>query len=444
VSDAAVSSGLPALTPRLAVVVVGSCLVLVVVGAPVLSGLLAVNVLLAVVVAVDLALAPAPGTLPVRRTLPGAVALGASATVGWEVRNPGGRPTVVSLADELAPSLRAGTRRVHMALGPRGRGEASTVIAPTRRGRFDVVNLSVRATGPLGLAARQCTRREPAVLRVYPSFRSRDEAELRLNRARILEVGLRSARGIGGGTEFDQLREYTVDDESRRIDWAATARSRRPVVRTYRAERNQTVICLLDAGRVMAGRVGGVPRLEYAMDAVMTLTYVATRLGDRAGLVAFDQEVRSVVAASHGRHQLGRVTEAMYALEPQLAESDYRGAFVHTLARFRRRTMLVIATDLVEQAVGESLLPALPLLTRHHLVVVAAVRDPEVVAWSRQTPTDASGAYRQAAAIVALEERARTAARLRSLGVQVVDEAPEQLAPRLADAYLSVKAVGRL
>ena len=153
-------------------------------------------------------------------------------------------------------------------------------------------------------------------------------------------------------------------------------------MRTYRAERNQTVISLLDNGRIMAGQAAGVPRVEHAMDAVMMLTAVATRLGDRAGLVAFDREVRAIVAPGHGRDQLGRVTEAMYQLEPALAESDYQGAFAATLARFRRRAMLVLFTDLVEQAVGETLIPALPLISRNHLVVVAAVQDPQVVQWA--------------------------------------------------------------
>ena len=129
---------------------------------------------------------------------------------------------------------------------------------------------SARASGGSPLAG---------LLRVHPAFPSREEAELRINRARILEVGLRSAKGRGGGTEFDQLREYGVDDEFRRIDWAATARAGKAMVRTYRAERNQNVLLLLDNGRVMAGQVADVPRVEHAMDAVMCLTTVATRLG---------------------------------------------------------------------------------------------------------------------------------------------------------------------
>src|SRR5205807_4811115 len=111
-------------------------------------------------------------------------------------------------------------------------------------------------------------------------------------------------------------------------------------------------------------------------DAVLMLTAVATRLGDRAGLVAFDRRVRAVVAPGHGRGQLSRVSEAMYQLEPELAESDYRGAFVETLSRFRRRSLLVVLTELAEQAISETLMPALPLIVRSYLVILASVRDP--------------------------------------------------------------------
>jgi uncharacterized protein (DUF58 family) len=307
----------------------------------------------------------------------------------------------------------------------------------------------VRIEGRLGLGARQ--RRVPlsTTLRVHPPFRSKEEAELKIRRARILEVGMRSARGLGGGTEFEQLREYGPDDEFRRIDWNATARSGRTIVRTYRAERNQSVLVLLDNGRTMAGRVAGVPRVEHAMDAAMMLTTVATRLGDRCGLVAFDRVVRDVVAPARRVDQLSRVTEAMYALEPELSESDYSSAFAQVVARFRRRSMLVLLTDLVDHAVEESLLPALPLITRTHLVVLGAVRDPQVEAWAAGDGVDDSitaeaAAYRRAAAVQALADRRRTAVRLRSMGVTVVDAAPGRLAPELADAYLLAKTTGRL
>ncbi|HWB72443.1 MAG TPA: DUF58 domain-containing protein [Egibacteraceae bacterium] len=451
--------GLPVPTWRLAAAAAVAAVAVLAVPADPLLTLLAANGALLVAAAVDALRAAPPEDLGVTRELPGVVPLDGRAEIVWRVTNPTGRRLRLRLADALAPSLRAATRRARLVVPARGRAAGRTAINPSRRGRFALSEVTLRVEGPWGLAARQGRQVVAGVVRVYPPFRSRQEAELRLTRARILEVGLRSARGRGGGTEFDSLRDYQPDDEFGRIDWAATARAGKPIVRTYRAERNQTVLLLLDTGRTMAARIpwaddrgagqprapgDWVPRLDHAMDAVMMLTAVSTRLGDRAGLVAFADRVRAVVAPGHSRDQLGRVTEAMYALEPELVESDYRGAFVETLGRFRRRALLVLFTELAEQAAAETLLPALPLVARSHIVLVAAVRDPAVARWARALPTEAATAYRKAAAVQALAERRRTVARLRGLGAVVVDAGPGRLAPELADAYLRVKAAGRL
>jgi len=435
---------MPVPTRRLAVVAISAALVRLVLPAELPGGLWTVNAVVVAAGLLDWILAPRPEVVEVSRSFPAVVALHGEAELQWQVRNRSSRRVVAHVADELAPSLQAGRRRFRLALPPRGSATVRTTLRPSRRGRFHPTELSVRTEGPLGLVARQRRRELPSLLRVHPSFRSRKEAELRIERARILEIGLRSARGRGGGTDFDQLREYTPDDDHRRIDWAATARSQRVIVKTFRAERNQTVVLLLDNGRVMAGQVGGVPRVEHAMDAVLCITTVATRLGDKCGLVAFDRHLRAVVSPSSGRDQVGRITEAMFDLEPELVESDYRGAFTATLARFRRRSMLIVLSDLVEQAIGETLVPALPIVSRRHLVVVAAVSDPDVVAWAGGPAPDAEAAYRKAAAVGALQARARAAASLRALGAIVVDAPPGRLAAELTDAYLDAKATGRL
>ncbi|MBW3603007.1 MAG: DUF58 domain-containing protein, partial [Actinobacteria bacterium] len=153
---------------------------------------------------------------------------------------------------------------------------------------------------------------------------------------------------------------------------------------------------------------------------------------------------RGVVAPGHARDQLGRVTEALYRLSPELVESDYRGAFAQTLVRFRRRSLLVVLTELAEHAVDQTLLPALPVVARDHVVLVAGVRDPDVQRWAASVPVDPGAAYRKAAAVAALAGRRRTVAGLRGAGATVVDAPPGRLGPRLADAYLHVKATGRL
>lgn len=408
-----------------------------------------VNLVLVALAVVDGFLAPGPATVSVERRHQRAMTLDHEASMSWEVEAPPGRRRAGSsvnvwLADELAPSLQAATRRVRVTVASRGVSVATVGVQPTRRGRFEPTELVVRTSGPLGLVRKQRRRVERSSLKVLPPFRSAREAELSLRRARILEVGLRSARGRGGGTEFDSLRELTPDDESRRIDWAATARSNRPIVRTYRAERNQTVLCLLDSGRTMAGRVAGVPRLEFAMDGAMLLAELATGLGDRMGLVAFDQQVNTTIEPSNRRSQRADITERLFDLEPALAESDYQNAVTHVLARYRRRSFLVMITELGQESVEEFLAPVLPLLVRTHVVVVAAVRDPDLVSWSTSTAEDEDGAFLRAAAITALAERERLAARLRGLGTVVIDVEPEQLATALGDAYLDAKATGRL
>jgi uncharacterized protein (DUF58 family) len=436
---------MPVPTRRLAVVALALAGVrLLLPDVPFAQGLLVLDGLLLAVAAADWLLAPAPGRVGVERSLPVVLTIDQPSEVSWRLTNPTSRRLHVTVADELAPSLQAATRRATVSIPADGAATARTPIRPRRRGRFMPREVVVRVDGPLGLASRQRRRSLPATLRVHPPFRSKDEAELRINRARVLEVGLRSAQGRGAGTEFESLREYSTDDEFRRVDWSATARSGEPIVRTYRAERNQTVVVLLDNGRVMAGRVDDVPRVEHAMDATMMLATVATRLGDRCGLMVFDAEVRTVLEPSKARAQVGRVTEALFDLEPQLVETDYRGAFAEAVVRFRRRAMLVLLTELNEQAAEEYLVPALPLIARNHLIVIGAVRDPEVERWATAPVTDPESAFRRAAAIGSLSERARLSARLRSLGATVVDSAPGTLSGTLADTYLRAKATGRL
>lgn len=407
------------------------------------TALIGVVAIVAIVWVADYLLTPNPSLVNVERKLPRSVALDRHGTVSWVVNNGSKRPASMTFADEFAPSLNVETRRVALDLEPGRTATVETDIEPSRRGHFEIGELVLRLDGPLGFAGKQQTRWQPEELRVFPRFPSRAEAELRLRKNR-LDVGLRSARMRGGGSEFEQLRDFTVDDEFRRIDWSATARQNRMIVRTYRTERNQTVINIMDNGRLMAGQVAGVPRVEHAMDAIMAVTTVAVGLGDRTGLLVFDNNVRTAVSASARSTQLSQITNAMYDIEPELSESDYHNAFTEVLLRFSRRTMLIIHTELVEQTIGEFLLPALPLLTRSHIVVIAAVRDPEIERWARDVPDDAEAAHRHAAAAASLSERKRAIAELRRTGAAVIDAPPGKLAARLMDHYLDVKSKGKL
>ncbi|MFK7916702.1 MAG: DUF58 domain-containing protein [Ilumatobacter sp.] len=391
----------------------------------------------------DFLAAPNPTGVEVTREFPASLTLGERGELRWLVKNRTGRPLRTSVADALWPSFQASRRSSRFTVAADRQHRFGATIEPQRRGRFPFGSITIRTSGPLRLVHRQQTRTVTDTLAVLPAYPSRD---LMRTRMRIpLESGVRSVRARGTGTDFDQLREYRPGDDIRRVDWAATARQQKAIVRDYRAERNQHVVAMLDNGRVMAGTVGDAPRVEHAMDAVLGLTQVASQLGDNIGLITFDNQVRGIVPASNSKAQFARVTEAMYLLDPQYDESAYGVAFTTAASRFRRRSLFVVFTDLVESVVIDSLLPALTSLTRTHLVMVAAVRDPDVAAWASATQhADPEEVFRSAAAVASLDARERTIASLSALGVVVVDARPGDLATGVVDKYLELKAKGRL
>lgn len=434
---------MPVPTRRFAVVTLAAVIAVAVFPGTVVTRLLAVNGVLVVALVVDWWRAPRLDAIEVSRSLPRSIRLGEESEVTWTVLSRLDRALRVDVVDELAPGLGPAQRGFGGVVPARGTLRATTELRPTRRGRYEPTEIVCRTSGPLGLAQRQVSAALPATVRVHPAFPSRRDAEELVQRTRSFETGPRATRSRGTGTDFDQLREYTVDDETRRIDWSATARAGRTIVRTFRAERNQQVVVAFDNGRVMAGRVADVPRAEHAMDATLALATVTSAVGDRCGLVAFDRTIRSTVTAAGGTTQVDRMGDALFDLEPVLVESAYSAAFEHVVARTGRRSLIVVMSDLVDQ-VDDALLPALPVLSRRHLVLVAAVRDPQVEEWADATPVSTEEAYRKAAAARTLHERHRTAQRIRAAGALVVDAAPGRLGRAVAETYLDVKATGRL
>lgn len=238
------------------------------------------------------------------------------------------------------------------------------------------------------------------------------------------------------------MREYVPGDDTRSIDWRATARQSTLAVRTWRPERDRHILIVLDTGRTSAGRVGDAPRLDASMDAALLLGALASRAGDRVDLLAYDRRIRALVEP-RGGELLPALVNAMAPLEPELVETDARGLTAAALRTAPRRSLVVLLTSLDAAPVEEGLLPVLSRLTKRHTVLVASVADPTIaeMAGSRG---NTEAVYDAAAAAQAQAERHRTAELLIRRGVTVIDATPNDLAPALADAYLALKAAGRL
>lgn len=415
--------------------------------APSWTGMLAVNAPLSLAILCDYLLAAPVRTLQFTRSGDTTVRLGDSAGVQLAVTNPSRRPLRAQIRDAWPPSSWIpGTEQTasrHKLTVPSGeRRRLTTVLRPTRRGDRQADRVTIRSYGPLGLAARQGSHRVPWTVRVLPPFNSRKHLPSRLNRLRELD-GRTSVLTRGEGTEFDSLREYEPGDDTRSIDWRATARQAMVAVRTWRPERDRHILLVLDTGRTSAGRIGDVPRLDAAMDAALLLTALASRAGDRVDLIAYDRRVRARVQGRSTRDVLHAMVDAMASVEPELVETDARGLSSAALGTAPRRSLIVLFTGLDAAPIEEGLLPVLPQLTQRHTVLVASVSDPHTAKMAKARGS-AQAVYEAAAGAQSQAQRRHTAEQLQRHGVTVVDATPEDLAPALADAYLALKAAGRL
>jgi uncharacterized protein (DUF58 family) len=412
---------------------------------------LALLMLLAISVAVDIGLAASPSRLRYARSPDTSARLAQQVDAGLLIHNDGRQRFRGQIRDAWPPSARAEPRAHTVNIAAGQREHVDTVLRPVRRGDQRAAAVTARSIGPLGLAGRQRSRPVPGQVRVLPPFLSRKHLPSRL--AKLREIDGRLPTLIRGqGTEFDSLREYVVGDDVRSIDWRATARRADVMVRTWRPERDRRVVIVLDTGRMAAGRVGvdptaadpaGWPRLDWSMDAALLLAALASRAGDHVDFLAHDRVSRAGVFGASRTELLAQLVDAMAPLQPTLVESDWRAMVAAIARRTRRRSLVVLLTDLNATALDEGLLPVLPLLSAKHHVMIAAVADPRVdeLAAGR---SDAAAVYDAAAAERARNDRHTIASRLRRSGVEVVDAAPTEIAPALADRYLAMKAAGRL
>jgi len=402
----------------------------------------AVVAMLLVVVALDLALAPPVGRVRLERDGDTACRLGETAEVRLRVTNTSSRRLRGLLRDAWGPSAGA-SPRAHALDVPAGeRRVLVTVLRPSRRGDRLPDRVTVRALGPLGVAARQASQPAPWRVRVQPAFASRKHLPEKLARLRQLD-GAVLMRARGQGTEFDSLREYVVGDDVRSIDWRATARQADVMVRTWRPERDRRLLVVIDTGRTSAGRVGDAPRLDAALDAALLLGALASRAGDRVDLLAMDREVRTAVEGAGRTELLSRLVDGLSLLEPALVETDGRKLVSEVLRRSRRRSLVVLLTSLEPEAVRAGLLPHVLSLTSRHTLLVGSVSDPRTAELAAGRG-DAAEVYAAAAATRARAARAQVADELTRLGAHVVEAPADRFASAVSDGYLALKAAGRL
>jgi uncharacterized protein (DUF58 family) len=312
-------------------------------------------------------------------------------------------------------------------------------LVARRRGTLSIDEAWLRWSGPLGLLRRRrrvFLRRPVAVV---PNLHPIRAAALRFFGSREFSAGVQVERFVGDGSEFDALVEYVPGLDHRAISWRASARHRKLLCQEFRAERNHQVVLALDTGHLMAEPLAGLPRLDHAVTSALLLSWVGLRMGDRVGLFGFDRAARAWAEPQGGMGAFPRLKALTAALDYSTAETNFTLGLTELSARLRRRSLVVVFTEFVDTVTAELMIENLSRLARRQLVLFVALRDPALDAVAEARPRRVEDVYRSVVAADFVRERERVMARLRRVGVQCVDAAPDELSTRLLNRYLDIK-----
>lgn len=350
----------------------------------------------------------------------------------------GNRRAKIRLRDYYPLEFEVSAPLLEASLESNSTQELTYTVHPDSRGEYQWGDIQVRQRGQWGLAWHDWKIPARQTVAVYPDLVGLRSLSIRLT---LENTGtMRQSRRIGTGTEFAELREYGIGDDTRLIDWKATARRSRPLVRVLEPEREQTLIILLDRGRLMTAQVQGLKRFDWGLNATLSLALAGLHRGDRVGIGVFDREVSTWIPPERGHHRLSILIERLTPIQPVLLEPDYMGAVTKLVNRQTRRALVVLITDLVDVTASTELLAALGRLTPRYLPFCVTLRDSQVDRIAHTPTQEVTTTYARAVALDLLAQRQVAFAQLKQKGVLVLDAPANQISEQLVDRYLQLKA----
>jgi uncharacterized protein (DUF58 family) len=401
---------------------------------------------LAAAVIADMLLLPARWQIGAQRIVPANVGLGDQERGEYRVSSTASRPLRFSLFDALPRPIESpeprGTVR---ALGAESASIIPFTFVARERGSWPLGPVVLRIQGRLGLVQRSLRFDPPDSVLVTPSLAGVRHLRLLAVQNRLRDAGIRTIRRRGEGSSFASLREYSIGDDPRHVDWKATARRQKLMTREYTIEQGQTMMIAVDAGRMMTQLASGVPRFEYALSAATLLASVAVQAGDQVGLLLFDNELRAFVPPARGEKAMRSIRQALIPARATLTEPDYASAFRTLATRHRKRSLIVLITDVIDPRSSQAVIAHTVRSAMRHLLVVVALRNDELV--SAAIPSEHSSSsdlYASVAAEELLGARNEAIVRMRRAGVSVLDVSPKKLATAVVNHYLELKARGSL
>jgi uncharacterized protein (DUF58 family) len=412
-------------------------------------GLVAYDLLLLLIAYIDYRRTEDVAQIEVARHMPRRFMIGEENEVQITISHRLPRRFTLMIKDEYPPDLELRGERLLTAMPRRNGGvqrqaTVSYKLYAASRGDYGFGDMVLRWRSPWGLVVKQARVNAAESVKVYPNINEARRHELSAQRSRQLLLGFRKARIRGQGREFESLRDYVRGDEMRHISWMATARRGRLITKQYQIERNQSIVVMIDAGRLMTSRIEHLSKLDHAINAALAIGYVATRGGDNIGLLVFNRQVTTYLPPQRGHAQLAEMTEALYNVKAQMIEPSYARAFQYLSQNCKRRSLVVILTDLVDRDASAELLAYTATLLPRHLPLIVTIGDKDLRALVARQPHDVTEVYQQSVAEELLQQREEALARITELGGLALDVPAGQLSIQLVNKYLEVKERGLL
>ena len=358
------------------------------------------------------------------------------------------RPAIIQIRDFYPLEFGISHPKLQASLPSNTTQEITYKVHPTRRGEYAWGDIQVRQLGAWGLAWSNQKIAQSTKVAVYPDLLGLRQLSIKLT---LLNTGtMRQSRRMGIGTEFAELREYRMGDDPRFVDWKATARrlgatpSASLQIRVLEPEQEQTLIILLDRGRLMTANVQGLKRFDWGLNATLSLALAGINRGDRVGVAVFDREIVTWIPPERGQNQLAKLIDRLTPIQPVLLEPDYLGACTSIVNQQTRRALVVLITDIVDITASSELLAALGRLTPRYLPFCVTLRDPQVDKQAHTFTKDIDSAYSRAVALDLISQRHVAFAQLKQKGVLVLDDPANQISEQIVDRYLQLKARNQL
>ena len=411
----------------------------------IIAALILWDVLVLLAFATDLSRLPQARELEARRTWEHPTSLATACEVALTVRNFGSTAVRCVLVDETPASFRAAPPSVALLVPVGQLASTRYTVLPRQRGDVQFGHLCIRYQSKLGFAERWAVVEISQTVRVLPDLEQARQQALYLIRSRQVEMEKRRRKRRGHGREFESLREYRAGDELRDICWTATARRHQLTTRIFEIERSQAVWIVLDAGRLSRAEIRQehgdlrLAKLDYAVNAALSLAQVATQCGDRVGLLAYGRAVQHNVAAGRGPQHLRIIVDSLALVRGEASEADHSRAARVLLTAQNRRSLVVWITDFAETPTTPEVIEYALQMAKRHLVVFATVSQPDLAVVAETIPRNPEEIYRHAAALEIAHRRDLLLRELRQRGVFAFELVPGLLASSIVNQYLDIK-----